>query len=113
MEAEQVSQAVEQAKSEGERLVKLTKDEREAAEAKRIAELVKSARAGYFWAWNEVSGTIVSADEGLPQEFSLGHVLAPTAEEVKAKIMVFRDVFDSEVEKARKTNIIVQSAPSS
>ena len=49
------------------------------------------------------------ADEGLPQEF-LDHVLAPTAEEVKAKITTLRNVFDSEVEK-RVNERLVQSAP--
>ena len=48
-------------------------------------------------------------EEGLPQEF-LGHVLAPTAEEVKAKISDLRNVFDKEVEK-RVNERLVQSTP--
>ena len=99
-ETEQVA-ALEQAKSEGERLAKLSKDERaREEEAKRIADLEKREQ--------DIAEREM-ADEGLPQEF-LDHVLAPTAEEVKAKITALRDVFDSEVEK-RVNERLVQSAP--
>ncbi|RSJ32893.1 hypothetical protein D8821_10580 [Streptococcus gordonii] len=107
-EAEQAT-ALEQAKSEGERLAKLTKDERaREEEAKRIAELEKRERVIAEREMKLATQSLL-ADEGLPQEF-LEHVLAPTAEEVKAKITVLRDVFDSEVEK-RVNERLVQSAP--
>ena len=107
-EAEQAT-ALEQAKSEGERLAKLTEDERaREEEAKRIAELEKRERVIAEREMKLATQSLL-ADEGLPQEF-LEHVLAPTAEEVKAKITVLRDVFDSEVEK-RVNERLVQSAP--
>lgn len=107
-EAEQAT-ALEQAKSEGERLAKLTKDERaREEEAKRFAELEKRERVIAEREMKLATQSLL-ADEGLPQEF-LDHVLAPTAEEVKAKITALRDVFDSEVEK-RVNERLVQSAP--
>lgn len=107
-EAEQAT-ALEQAKSEGERLAKLTKDERaREEEAKRIAELEKREQDIAEREMKLATQSLL-ADEGLPQEF-LDHVLAPTAEEVKAKITALRTVFDSEVEK-RVNERLVQSAP--
>lgn len=107
-EAEQAT-ALEQAKSEGERLAKLTKDERaREEEAKRIAELEKREQDIAEREMKLATQSLL-ADEGLPQEF-LDHVLAPTAEEVKAKITALRNVFDSEVEK-RVNERLVQSAP--
>lgn len=106
-EAEQVT-AIEQAKSEGERLAKLTKDERAREEANRIAELEKREQDIAEREMKLATQSLL-ADEGLPQEF-LDHVLAPTAEEVKAKITALRTVFDSEVEK-RVNERLVQSAP--
>ncbi|MDU2859698.1 MAG: DUF4355 domain-containing protein [Streptococcus salivarius] len=107
-EAEQAT-ALEQAKSEGERLAKLTKDERaREEEAKRIAELEKREQDIAEREMKLATQSLL-ADEGLPQEF-LDHVLAPTAEEVKAKITALRIVFDSEVEK-RVNERLVQSAP--
>lgn len=107
-EAEQV-EALELAKSEGERLAKLTKDERaKEEEAKRIKAIEERERA---IAEREMKMATMAllVEEGLPQEF-LGHVLAPTAEEVKAKISDLRNVFDKEVEK-RVNERLVQSAP--
>ena len=107
-EAEQAT-ALEQAKSEGERLAKLTKDERaREEEANRIAELEKREQDIAEREMKLATQSLL-ADEGLPQEF-LDHVLAPTAEEVKAKITALRTVFDSEVEK-RVNERLVQSAP--
>lgn len=107
-EAEQ-AEALELAKSEGERLAKLTKDERaKEEEAKRIQAIEERERA---IAEREMKMATMAllVEEGLPQEF-LGHVLAPTAEEVKAKISDLRNIFDKEVEK-RVNERLVQSAP--
>lgn len=107
-EAEQ-AEALELAKSEGERLAKLTKDERaREEEAKRIQAIEERERA---IAEREMKMATMAllVEEGLPQEF-LGHVLAPTAEEVKAKISDLRNVFDKEVEK-RVNERLVQSTP--
>ena len=102
-EAEQAT-ALEQAKSEGERLDERAKEE----EAKRIADLEKREQDIAEREMKLATQSLL-ADEGLPQEF-LDHVLAPTAEEVKAKITALRNVFDSEVEK-RVNERLVQSAP--
>lgn len=107
-EAEQ-AEALELAKSEGERLAKLTKDERaREEEAKRLKAIEERERA---IAEREMKMATMAllVEEGLPQEF-LGHVLAPTAEEVKAKISDLRNVFDKEVEK-RVNERLVQSTP--
>ena len=107
-ESEQ-AEALELAKSEGERLAKLTKDERaKEEEAKRIKAIEEREKA---IAEREMKMATMAllVEEGLPQEF-LGHVLAPTAEEVKAKISDLRNVFDKEVEK-RVNERLVQSAP--
>ena len=107
-ESEQ-AEALELAKSEGERLAKLTKDERaREEEAKRIQAIEERERA---IAEREMKMATMAllVEEGLPQEF-LGHILAPTAEEVKAKISDLRNVFDKEVEK-RVNERLVQSTP--
>ena len=107
-ESEQ-AEALELAKSEGERLAKLTKDERaKEEEAKRLKAIEERERA---IAEREMKMATMAllVEEGLPQEF-LGHVLAPTAEEVKAKISDLRNVFDKEVEK-RVNERLVQSTP--
>nr|DAR96559.1 MAG TPA: capsid scaffolding protein [Caudoviricetes sp.] len=107
-ESEQ-AEALELAKSEGERLAKLTKDERaKEEEAKRIKAIEERERA---IAEREMKMATMAllVEEGIPQEF-LGHVLAPTAEEVKAKISDLRNVFDKEVEK-RVNERLVQSTP--
>lgn len=107
-ESEQ-AEALELAKSEGERLAKLTKDERaKEEEAKRIQAIEERERAIAEREMKMATMTLL-AEEGLPQEF-LGHVLAPTAEEVKAKISDLRNVFDKEVEK-RVNERLVQSTP--
>lgn len=107
-ESEQ-AEALELAKSEGERLAKLTKDERaKEEEAKRIQAIKERERAIAEREMKMATMTLL-AEEGLPQEF-LSHVLAPTAEEVKAKISDLRNVFDKEVEK-RVNERLVQSTP--
>ncbi|MBP2621129.1 DUF4355 domain-containing protein [Streptococcus panodentis] len=107
-EAEQAT-ALDEARSEGERLAKLTKDERTKEEqAKRMAELEKREQAIAQREMRLATQTLL-ADEGLPQEF-LDHVLAPTAEEVQAKITALRGVFDDEVEK-RVNERLVQKTP--
>lgn len=107
-EAEQ-AEALELAKSEGERLAKLTKDERaKEEEAKRI-QAIEEREQAIAEREMKMATMALLVEEGLPQEF-LGHVLAPTAEEVKAKISDLRNVFDKEVEK-RVNERLVQSAP--
>nr|DAJ83884.1 MAG TPA: Major head protein [Caudoviricetes sp.] len=107
-ESEQ-AEALELAKSEGERLAKLTKDERaHEEEAKRI-QAIEEREQAIAEREMKMATMALLVEEGLPQEF-LGHVLAPTAEEVKAKISDLRNVFDKEVEK-RVNERLVQSPP--
>lgn len=107
-EAEQ-AEALELAKSEGERLAKLTKDERAKEEEARRIKAIEERERAIAEREMKMATMALLVEEGLPQEF-LGHVLAPTAEEVKAKISDLRNVFDKEVEK-RVNERLVQSTP--
>ncbi|MGT2926866.1 DUF4355 domain-containing protein [Streptococcus cuniculipharyngis] len=107
-EAEQAD-ALEAAKSEGERLAKLSKDQRAKEEQdKRLAEIVEREQAIAAKELRlETRGIL--AEEGLPVAF-LDIVLADTAEAVKDNIATLRQVFDEEVEK-RVTDRLTQKAP--
>ena len=107
-ESEQ-AEALELAKSEGERLAKLTKDERAKEEEAKRLEAIEERERAIAEREMKMATMALLVEEGLPQEF-LGHVLAPTAEEVKAKISDLRNVFDKEVEK-RVNERLVQSTP--
>lgn len=89
---------IQKAQSEGERLAKLSKDERDKEEqAKRLSELEKRE---HDLAMKELSieARSLLSEEGLPVEF-LGIVMADTAESVKDNISNLRTVFDQAVEK--------------
>ena len=107
-ESEQ-AEALEIAKSEGERLAKLTKDERAKEEEAKRNKAIEERERAIAEREMKMATMALLVEEGLPQEF-LGHVLAPTAEEVKAKISDLRNVFDKEVEK-RVNERLVQSTP--
>lgn len=107
-ESEQ-AEALELAKNEGERLAKLTKDERAKEEEARRIQAIEERERAIAEREMKMATMALLVEEGLPQEF-LGHVLAPTAEEVKAKISDLRNVFDKEVEK-RVNERLVQSTP--
>ena len=107
-ESEQ-AEALELAKSEGERLAKLTKDERAKEEEEKRIQAIEERERAIAEREMKMATMALLVEEGLPQEF-LGHVLAPTAEEVKAKISDLRNVFDKEVEK-RVNERLVQSTP--
>nr|DAN89538.1 MAG TPA: capsid scaffolding protein [Caudoviricetes sp.] len=107
-ESEQ-AEALELAKSEGERLAKLTKDERAREEEAKRIQAIEEREQAIAEREMKMATMALLVEEGLPQEF-LGHVLAPTAEEVKAKISDLRNVFDKEVEK-RVNERLVQSTP--
>ncbi|MFU2203593.1 DUF4355 domain-containing protein [Streptococcus hyovaginalis] len=89
---------IQKAQSEGERLAKLSKDERLREEqAKRLSELEKRE---HDLAMKELSieARSLLSEEGLPVEF-LDIVMADTAESVKNNISNLRTVFDQAVEK--------------
>lgn len=89
---------IQKAQSEGERLAKLSKDERlKEEQAKRLSELEKRE---HDLAMKELSieARSLLSEEGLPVEF-LDIVMADTAESVKNNISNLRTVFDQAVEK--------------
>ena len=95
---------IKQAQSEGERLAKLTKDERaKEEEAKRLADLEAREKAIAVKELRIGTQSLL-ADEGLPIEF-LDVVMADTAEAVKDNIASVRKVFDEAVEKRVKDRV--------
>lgn len=100
---------IKQAQSEGERLAKLTKDERaKEEEAKRLADLEAREKAIAVKELRIETQSLLS-DEGLPIEF-LDVVIADTAESVKDNIASVRKVFDEAVEK-RVNERLTQDKP--
>ena len=100
---------IKQAQSEGERLAKLTKDERaKEEEAKRLADLEAREKAIAIKELRIETQSLLS-DEGLPIEF-LDVVMADTAESVKENIASIRKVFDEAVEK-RVNERLTQDKP--
>lgn len=100
---------IKQAQSEGERLAKLTKDERaKEEEAKRLADLEAREKAIAVKELRIETQSLL-ADEGLPIEF-LDVVMADTAESVKENIASVRKVFDEAVEK-RVNERLTQDKP--
>ena len=98
---------IKQAQSEGERLAKLTKDERaKEEEAKRLADLEAREKAIAVKELRIETQSLL-ADEGLPIEF-LDVVMADTA--VKDNIASVRKVFDEAVEK-RVNERLTQDKP--
>ena len=107
-EAEQ-AEAIEKAKSEGERLAKLTKDERaKEEEAKRIQAIEERERALAIKEMRVATQTLLS-EEGLPSEF-IDFVIDETAEATKEKIGTLRQIFDKAVE-TRVDERLTQKAP--
>ena len=100
---------IKQAQSKGERLAKLTKDERaKEEEAKRLADLEAREKAIAVKELRIETQSLL-ADEGLPIEF-LDVVMADTAESVKDNIASVRKVFDEAVEK-RVNERLTQDKP--
>lgn len=96
-EAEQAD-AIEKARSEGERLAKLSKDERaKEEEQKRLDAITERERLVAEKEMRIVTQTLL-VEKGLPLEF-IDIVLATTAEEVKTNIDNLQIIFDSAVEK--------------
>lgn len=103
------AEAIEKAKSEGERLAKLTKDERaKEEEAKRIQAIEERERALAIKEMRVATQTLLS-EEGLPSEF-IDFVIDETAEATKEKIGTLRAIFDKAVE-ARVDERLTQKAP--
>lgn len=103
------AEIIEQAKSEGERLAKMTKDERaKEEEARRIQAIEERERILAEKEMRVATQTLLS-EEGLPGEF-LDFVISETAEVTKEKIGLLRSVFDKAVE-SRVDERLAQKVP--
>lgn len=103
------AEIIEQAKSEGERLAKMTKDERaKEEEARRIQAIEERERVLAEKEMRVATQTLLS-EEGLPVEF-LDFVISETAEVTKEKIGLLRSVFDKAVE-SRVDERLAQKVP--
>ncbi|MCY3077827.1 DUF4355 domain-containing protein [Aerococcus sp. JJEM-2022b] len=106
---EEKAQEIEEAKSEAERLAKLSKDEREKEqERKRKEELDKREKAIAYKELRIETRSQLS-EEGLPLEF-LDVVMADNADAISENIKNIRVVFDEAVEK-RVDERLAQKSP--
>ena len=107
-EAEQ-AEAIEKAKSEGERLAKLTKDERaKEEEAKRIQAIEERERALAIKEMRVATQTLLS-EEGVPGEF-IDFVIDEPPDATNETIGTLRKIFDKAVE-SRVVELLTQKAP--
>ena len=103
------AEIIEKAKSEGERLAKMTKDERaKEEEARRIQAIEEREKALAIKEMRVATQTLLS-EEGLPGDF-LEFVIDSTAEATREKIGTLRAIFDKAVE-ARVDERLAQKAP--
>lgn len=100
-ESEQ-SEAIEKARTEGERLAKLSKDERAKEEEQKRLEAIAEREM-------RIETHSLLVEKGLPLDF-IDIVLAATAEEVKANIDNLQTIFDKAVEK-RVNDRLTQKPP--
>ncbi|HGA0041902.1 TPA: DUF4355 domain-containing protein [Streptococcus agalactiae] len=100
-EAEQ-SDAIEKARTEGERLAKMSKDERAKEEEQKRLDAIAEREM-------RIETQTLLVEKGLPLEF-IDVVLGTTAEEVKTNIDNLQIIFDKAVEK-RVNNRLTQKPP--
>lgn len=96
-EAEQAD-AIEKARTEGERLAKLSKDERAKEEEQKRLDAITERERLVAEKEMRIETQTLLVEKGLPLEF-IDIVLATTAEEVKTNIDNLQIIFDSAVEK--------------
>lgn len=96
-ESEQAD-AIEKARSEGERLAKLSKDERAKEEEQKRLDAITERERLVAEKEMRIETQTLLVKKGLPLEF-IDIVLATTAEEVKTNIDNLQTIFDSAVEK--------------
>ncbi|SUN02913.1 phage protein [Streptococcus agalactiae] len=106
-EAEQ-SEAIEKARTEGERLAKLSKDERAKEEQKRLSAIAEREKAVAEREMRIETQSLL-AEKGLPLDF-IDVVLATTADEVKTNIDNLQSIFDQAVEN-RVNERLTQKSP--
>lgn len=107
-EAEQAD-AIEKARSEGERLAKLSKDERAKEEEQKRLDAITERERLVAEKEMRIETQTLLVEKGLPLEF-IDIVLATTAEEVKTNIDNLQTIFDSAVEK-RVDDRLAQEKP--
>lgn len=107
-EAEQAD-AIEKARSEGERLAKLSKDERAKEEEQKRLDAITERERLVAEKEMRIETQTLLVEKGLPLEF-IDIVLATTAEEVKTNIDNLQTIFDSAVEK-RVNERLTQEKP--
>ncbi|WP_249630411.1 DUF4355 domain-containing protein [Streptococcus uberis] len=90
--------AIEKARSEGERLAKLSKDERAKEEEQKRLDAITERERLVAEKEMRIETQTLLVEKGLPLEF-IDIVLATTAEEVKTNIDNLQTIFDSAVEK--------------
>ncbi|OHX28333.1 capsid and scaffold protein [Streptococcus phage Javan273] len=107
-ESEQAD-AVEKARSEGERLAKLSKDQRAKEEEQKRLDAIAEREKAVAEKEMRLETQTLLAEKGLPADFT-NVVLAATAEEVKANIDSLQSIFDKAVE-TRVNERLTQETP--
>lgn len=107
-EAEQ-SEAIEKARTEGERLAKLSKDERAKEEEQKRLSAIAEREKAVAEREMRIETQSLLAEKGLPLDF-IDVVLATTADEVKTNIDNLQSIFDQAVEN-RVNERLTQNSP--
>lgn len=107
-ESEQ-SEAIEKARTEGERLAKLSKDERAKEEEQKRLDAIAEREKAVAEREMRIETHSLLVEKGLPLDF-IDIVLTTTAEEVKANIDNLQTIFDKAVEK-RVNDRLTQKPP--
>lgn len=107
-EAEQ-SEAIEKARTEGERLAKLSKDERAKEEEQKRLDAIAEREKAVAEREMRIETQSLLAEKGLPLDF-IDVVLATTADEVKTNIDNLQSIFDQAVEN-RVNERLTQKSP--
>ncbi|HEN0438756.1 TPA: DUF4355 domain-containing protein [Streptococcus agalactiae] len=109
-EADQ-SEAIEKARTEGERLAKMSKDERAKEEEQKRLDVIAEREKAVAEREMRIETQTLLVEKGLPLEF-IDVVIASTAEDVKTNIDNLQTIFDEAVEK-RVNERLTQKAPRS
>lgn len=107
-EAEQ-TEALEKARSEGERLAKMSKDDRAKEEEQKRLDAIAERERAVAEREMRIETQSLLAEKGLPSDF-IDVVLASTAEEVKTNIENLQTIFDRAVE-SRVNERLTQKPP--
>lgn len=103
------SEAIEKARTEGERLAKMSKDERAKEEEQKRLDAIAEREKAVAEREMRIETQTLLVEKGLPLEF-IDVVLGTTAEEVKTNIDNLQIIFDKAVEK-RVNDRLTQKPP--